>query len=62
MRSSLAKYAETMREPDPAKRRELAKQAWHEHGILVVLPEDMGRKVDHFIVEGVARALYGKGK
>ena len=38
--SQLAKYAHLMREPDAAQGWDLAKQAWHTHGLIVLnLPE-----------------------
>lgn len=60
MRSSLAPYANLMRDPDPAKQREVAHELWHRHQILVVFPEDLGTKIERMWPEAIGRKLYGK--
>lgn len=58
-RTSLTPYAASMREPDPDGARRAAHQAWHNHGIAVIMPGDcIG--LDREFIQAVAVRLYGQ--
>ena len=61
-RSSLASYAPSMRDPDPAGARKRAAKAWHDDGTIILLPESISRLdwQDRELVRAVAAKIYGK--
>lgn len=60
LRSSLAPYAASMNEPDPANAKKAARQAWQEHGILLVRPQWFQGYLDQKQVTILAERLFGK--
>lgn len=60
-RSSLARYAPLMREPDPNGAHRLAKRNWHDTGAIVLLPDQIARLAwqDRELLNGIAAKLYG---
>lgn len=63
--SQLAKYAHLSRQPDPTQAFELARQAWHDHGIVCINPVDQRDKIG-WVAARIARNLgeqcFGKRK
>jgi hypothetical protein len=59
MRSSLAKCAPAMRDPDPRAQRDAAQQLYDQFGIVVIFPNDVGR-LDSMWIEAIGKRLYGK--
>lgn len=57
-RTSLTRFARSMRDPDPAGARRAAQQLYDDHGILVIFPEDCQR-VDSMWIDAIGRRLYG---
>ena len=62
MRSTLAPYAASMRAPDPAAARRLARQAFHETGFIVLDPEWVQSWGDRELVKAIAAKVHGKPK
>lgn len=62
--TSLTRYAPLMREPDPKGASNAAKEAWLEHGIVVLFPEQLKQMggLERQLVEAVADKHYGKRK
>lgn len=60
-RTSLTRYAATMRDPDPKGAHKLAARQWHEAGAIVLLPESIERLdwQDRELVRAIAAKLYG---
>jgi hypothetical protein len=50
-----------MRDPDPAKAREAARQAWHDHGIVLINRDWLG-PWDWKQAEILAEKLHGRRK
>ena len=61
-RSTLAPYAASMQDPDPAGARKRAAKAWHEDGTIILLPDSIARLnwQDREFVRAVASKVYGK--
>lgn len=63
-RSTLAPYASSMRDPDPAAAKLACKQAWHKDGILVINMERLDEYgfsyAEKLQVEATGIRLYGK--
>lgn len=62
IRSTLAPYAPSMREPDPAAARRLARQAFHETGFIVLDPAWIQSWGDRELVKAIAAKVHGKAK
>lgn len=60
-RTSLTRYAPSMRDPDPKGAHKLAARQWHETGAIVLLPESIDRLdwQDRELVRAIAAKLYG---
>ena len=59
--TSLTKFANSMRDPDPDGARRVAKQLWLDRGIAVIFDGDcMG--LDRQFIEAVANRLHGRRK
>ena len=58
-RTSLTPFAASMRDPDPDGARRAARQAWLDHGIVVIMPGDC-TGLDREFVAAVANRIYGK--
>lgn len=61
-RSALAPYAASMRDPDPATARRLARQAFHETGFIVLDPAWVQSWGDRELVRAIAAKVHGKPK
>ena len=61
MRSSLAKYAPAMRDPDPRAQRDAAQALYDQFGIVVIFPNDVSR-LDAMWIEAIGKRLYGRRK
>jgi hypothetical protein len=59
-RSSLAPYASMAREPDPGAARRLAKQGYHETGMVVIDPSWLPGWVDRQQLIILADKVHGK--
>ncbi len=61
-RTSLTAFAASMRDPDPKGARNAAKQAWQEHGIVVLMPEQLRAMggLERQLVEALAVKQYGQ--
>lgn len=61
--SLLARYAHLHQEPDPAKAKALAREAWQKHGIVLLRPEwlpgPIGQK---WALEAMAISVHGPRK
>ena len=62
MRSPLARFADLGREPDPAEGRRLARQAWHDHGLIMLRFEWLQGWGDRTLLEQLAAKVHGKRK
>lgn len=60
--SSLAKFAHLSREPDPAKARIAARQAWQNAGLILINPEWITGWADRQQAIILAEKLHGKRK
>lgn len=60
MRSALAPYANSMREPDPAAAREKARRAYHESGLILINPAWLNSWDDRKQLEILAEKVHGK--
>ncbi|QZP06811.1 hypothetical protein [Caenibius sp. WL] len=58
-RSSLGRFAASMRDPDPAGKFRAARALWHEMGIIVVFPGDV-HGLDKEWTEAFANKHYGR--
>jgi hypothetical protein len=58
-RTSLTRFAPSMRDPDPDGPAKAARQAWQEHGILTVLPGQV-HGLDREFVTALGNRLWGK--
>lgn len=58
-RSSLAPYAGSMREPDPAKARTEARRAWHDHGLVLINPAWIAGWADRQQLINLADRVHG---
>lgn len=66
-RTSLTRHAHAMRDADPQGAMKAAKTAWHQHGMIVVFPEQLKSmgSLERQLFEAVANKQYGqrpKGK
>jgi hypothetical protein len=61
-RSPLATYAASMRDPDPAAARKLAKDAFHSTGFIVLDPKWIQGWGDRVLVIKIAEKVHGKQK
>lgn len=66
MRTSLSRFAPVMRKPDPERAYQAKKEAWQEHGILMVDPaNDINWDGTYEIkqtLKNLGDRLYGKRK
>ncbi|WP_126516778.1 hypothetical protein [Sphingobium amiense] len=62
MQSSLGRHASSMRDPDPAAARRLARQAFHETGFIVLDPAWIQSWGDRELVKAIAAKVHGKAK
>lgn len=62
MRSALAPYAKSMRDPDPAAARQKAMEAYHKTGIVLINPEWLQSWADRKQLEILAEKVHGKRK
>jgi hypothetical protein len=60
--TSLARYAPLMRDPDQKGARTMAANAWQEHGVIVLFPDDIKSWSDRQFVVNVANKQYGNRK
>jgi len=58
--SSLAPYAGSMRDPDPAAARAAARKAWHDQGIILINPSWLPGWADRKQAEILAEKIHGK--
>lgn len=58
-RTSLTRFAGSMRDPDPNGTRKAARELWHEHGIVVVLPGQL-HGLDREFAQALGNRLWGK--
>lgn len=62
-RTSLTKFANLMQEPDPSRLKRMLWELYKEHGILVVMKDDINRQlVNQMIVDALAINLYRDGR
>lgn len=61
-RSSLASTAGALREPDPAKARRAARDAWHRDGLILINLAWLNGWADRKQAELLAEKLHGKRK
>ena len=61
-RSSLVSVAATCREPDPAKARKVARDAWHASGLILINPAWLQGWADRKQAELLAEKVHGKRK
>lgn len=59
-RSSLAGIAPLSRDPDPAKARRAAREAWQDHGLILINPEWLTSWVDRAQAEQLAVKVHGR--
>lgn len=61
-RTSLTRYAASMRDPDPDGARRLAKELWHRDGSIVLMADQINRMSwqDRELVRALAARLYGE--
>ena len=59
LRSSLGPIAPLGRDPDPAKARAAARDAWQRHGFILINPDWLPSWTDRKQAELLAEALYG---
>lgn len=62
MQSTLARHAASMRAPDPAAARRLARQAFHDTGFIVLDPAWVQSWGDRELVKAIAAKVHGKPK
>lgn len=62
MQSTLARHAASMRDPDPAAARRLARQAFHDTGFIVLDPAWVQSWGDRELVKAIAAKVHGKPK
>ncbi len=62
MRSPLARFATLGHEPDPANARRAAREAWHQHGLILINPDWLQGWGDKRQAELLAEKLHGKRK
>lgn len=62
VRSPLAPYAASMRDPDPAAARRLARQAFHDTGFIVLDPKWIQSWGDRELIRAIAAKVHGKPK
>lgn len=58
-RTSLTRFAGSMRDPDPRGQRAAAQQLYDHHGIVVIFPSDVER-LDAMWIEAIGKRLYGR--
>lgn len=58
-RTSLTRFAPQMRDPDPDGPTHAAKRAWHEYGILTILPGQL-HGLDRDFADALGNRLWGK--
>ena len=57
--TSLTRFARSMQDPDPAGASRAAREAWRDHGILVVLPGQL-HGLDREFAQALGNRLWGK--
>jgi len=62
MRSQLARYADSMRDPDPAAARRLAREAFHQTGFIVLDPKWIQGWGDRELVVKITEKVHGRRK
>jgi hypothetical protein len=62
VRSSLASAAAMSRDPDPARARRLARDAWLDHGVILINPAWLNGWADRKQAELLAEKIHGKRK
>jgi hypothetical protein len=60
MRSSLGPVAALGRDPDPAKARAAAREAWLRHGLILINPDWLASWTDRKQAELLAEQLHGR--
>jgi hypothetical protein len=60
MKSALSRFAALGHEPDPANARRAARDAWHDHGIVLINPKWLQSWADRKQAELLAEKLHGK--
>lgn len=58
-RTSLTRFAASMRDPDPRGQRAAAQHLYDQHGIVVIFPSDVER-LDAMWIEAIGKRLYGR--
>jgi len=58
-RSTLAPYAPSMRDPDPAAARRAAREAWHATGLVLINPDWLPSWTDRKQLELLADKVHG---
>lgn len=59
-RSTLAPYAASMRDPDPAAARRAAREAYHREGIVLINPSWLSHWPDRKQLEILADKVHGR--
>ena len=59
--SPLASYIASMRDPDPDGARKFSARVWHEHGVILVIPETLD-PFNAATAKGLAEMLFGERK
>lgn len=62
VRSSLARHAGAMRDPDPKKVRQLAREAFHSTGLIVLDPAWVQSWGDRELIKAITAKVHGKPK
>lgn len=60
--STLARFAHLGREPDPEGGRKAARDAWRDHGLILLRPEWLPGWADRKQAELLAEKVHGKRK
>lgn len=58
--STLAPFARLHHQPDPAAAKRAAREAWHQHGLILINPTWLQNWTDQKQAEILAEKLFGK--
>jgi hypothetical protein len=60
LRSSLTRVASVGRSPDPDEGRQMARDAWQTHGLVMIRPEWLRNDFDRELLKALAETAHGK--